>query len=133
MLEEADALEAFEMEKQKIRWNHEGMATRDAILRKHAQQMNCMLEKAEQTWQALIPDSIAREKHWRLVIDTLQRKIDEERGSSEEVEKTTRGILANETPKLPSLGVGGIPIAWRRASFTNSKRAYSVGRVHRLG
>jgi hypothetical protein len=127
ILEEADALEAFELEKQRIRWGHEGAAIREGILRRHAQQMGCVIEKAKQTWQALMPGSVARENHWRGMIETLERKMEEERGASEEVQRTTRGILAHEPQGLPALGTGGIPTAWRRASFTNSRRAYSVG------
>jgi hypothetical protein len=131
ILEEAEALEAFEIETLKIRWQNEGRAAREQILQRHTQQMQCLLEKAEQTWEALMPDSIARENHWKRLIATLERKIGEERGASAEVERTTRGILANSREALPPLGAGGIPTPMRRAAFSNSTRAYSVCRVHR--
>jgi hypothetical protein len=131
MLEEADALEAFEIERQKVRWHNEGVAIREAMVQQHQRETQCILDKYEQQWVGLLPDSIERENHWRAVIASLERRIAEEKGSSAEVERTTRGMLATDGEKLPPLGKGVIPIPMRRAAFTNSKRAYSVGRVER--
>jgi hypothetical protein len=125
MMREAEALEAFEIERQKVRWYNEGVGIRDAMLAKHAKQMSCLQEKFDRTWAAMVPDSLARERQWNAVIQHLEAQLRREKGESADAEVTARTIVRRD-PGLPTLRPTGAPNPMRKVTTVNNQRAYTM-------
>jgi hypothetical protein len=123
MLEEADAVEAFELERQKVRWLNEGVDARELIVAAHETQMQCLIEKWDRTWQAMIVGSLARESQCRAVVEHIEAQIRHESGESHEAQMTTRTLIGTK-PGLPPLGPSG-PKTIRKVTTSNNQRAYT--------
>ena len=101
---DADALEAFEGEQGRMRWARDGYAARQALEKRHKQQMDCLNEKWDRQWLSIEPDSIRRQQHCLKVIETNERRIAEVRGSKNDFRgTTTRAILRARRERLPHL------------------------------
>jgi hypothetical protein len=125
MMEEADALEAFEIERQKVRWYNEGVGIRETMVARHAKQMSCLQERFDRTWSAMVPDSLARERQWNTVIQHLEAQLRREREESAEAGVTARSIVRRD-PGLPTLRPTGAPNPMRRVTTVNNQRAYTM-------
>jgi hypothetical protein len=124
MMEEAEALEAFELEQAKIKWQHDGMMIRDAILKKHEKQMNCLREKLEVQYLARRPEFVAEEEHWRAVVGHLEALHKNEKVDRAQVRKETARII-NREEGLPKLGTKVPPTPMTRVATVNNRLAYS--------
>jgi hypothetical protein len=116
-------VEAFEIERQKVRWINEGVAAREVIVGKQAREMRCLGEKWNRIWQAMLPGSLVRESQWKAVVDHVEGQIRHECGDSENAQKTTRGLIA-KSEALPRLGPSG-PNTIRKVTTSNTQRMYS--------
>lgn len=95
--EEADALEAFELARQEVRFHNEGVENREKLLLTHRNQMNCLLENLERQYMTMMPSSYAEEKHWKQVISQYERQLKKLKGDSREVKKATNTILSDQS------------------------------------
>lgn len=95
MREEGDALEAFELARQEVRFHNEGVENREKLLLTHRNQMNCLLENLDRQYMTMMPSSYAKEKHWRQVISQYERQLKKLKGDSKEVKKVTNSMLSN--------------------------------------
>ena len=93
--EEGDALEAFELARQEVRFHNEGVENREKMLLTHRNQMNCLLENLDRQYMTMMPSSYAKEKHWKQVISQYERQLKKLKGDSREVKKVTNSMLAN--------------------------------------
>jgi hypothetical protein len=123
-MDEANAIEAFELERQRVAWYNEGVILRNALLEKQRRQLDCLNEKRDRKWLEALPPSVARENHLRSVIAHLEERLQKEEDASREAEVTTKEILRKE-PGLPSLGRKVPPAPMRQVTSTNVTRAYT--------
>jgi hypothetical protein len=130
LMEEADAIEAFELERQRVRWYNEGVVARNGIMDLHRRQIDCLQEKKDREWIAMVPGSVAREAHLRAVITHLEDKLRREEAASKEARETTKEILRKE-PGLPSLGRKVPPSPLRQVTTTNVSRTYTQAGIRR--
>jgi hypothetical protein len=86
--------------------------------------MQCLLEKCDRVWAAILPESIAKERHWLEVIARLEGQMKRERGESTDIQKTTRGLL-RKADGLPPLGPIAGPNRWRKVTTVNNRRTYT--------
>lgn len=143
MREEAEALEAFEMARQEIRFHNEGAELREKMIQIHKTQMYCLLEKLERQYQTMMPNSYTEEKKWRIIIANYEEKRRKVRSSSRQVQIATTTILtgSNETngadtnrqtnKGLPSLNANGSQTPMRRMTTMNAQRAFTRSRARR--
>jgi hypothetical protein len=124
LMEEADAVEAFELERQRVRWINEGVGLREEILAKHEKQLICLNAKLNLEWQSMLPGSIARENHCRAVIQHLEDQMNKDQVDADEALSTTRGMLKTE-PGLPSLGRKVPQSPARHVTNVNLRREYT--------
>jgi hypothetical protein len=123
-MEEAEALEAYELVRQRVKWQNTGVGIRDEIVARHAQQALCLEAKLDLEWSSMLPGSIARENHWRAVIKILEDQVQKEDEDSNDALQTTRGILKTESG-LPNLGRKVPPSPTRHVTNLNTRRRYS--------
>jgi hypothetical protein len=123
VLDEADALEAFEHERQKIRWYNDGVALREAMVLRHEQEMRCLLERNDRHWAAMIPDSIAREKHWRAVIEHIEQQMAQQTDDADVTERTARAWLRGEGLQQHISSAAPNPL--RKAAIRNAWKTYT--------
>ena len=101
---DADGLEAFEMEKHRIKWEKDAQAARQDLMRKHKHQMDCLNEKWNRQWQTIEPDSIKEQQHCKKVIETYEKRIEEIMNSRNDFRgSTTRSVLKAKKERLPHL------------------------------
>ena len=101
---DADGLESFEMEKQRIKWEKDAQAARQEMAKRHKQQMDCLNEKWNRQWQSIEPDSIKEQNHCRQVIEGYEKRIREIVDSRNDFRgATTRSVLKAKKEWLPHL------------------------------
>ena len=67
--EEADALEAYENELIKIKWNHQRDRAISELQKKQDLEMNGLIQRQERQWQEVIPDEQQNESNLQKVVD----------------------------------------------------------------
>ena len=122
--EECDALEAYELARQKVRFHNEGVEARQLIVAQHQQQMKCLLEKQDRQFQTIMPSSYEAENHWRIVIDHLENQIKRFKGESKDVKKATQTMLTKDRG-LPSLGRPVPKSTLTRVNQINNQKTYT--------
>lgn len=115
--QQAEALEAFEMEQAKIKWRNDQNAIFEALNHKHQQQIACFNEKWDRQWLSLIPDPIARKEHCQLVIDTIDRRIYDITDAKTQTKVISRVINAKKE---------NVPVTARSVSHVSPPRSPSV-------
>lgn len=135
MMQEAEALEAFENEQQKINFINDGVTIREGIVTKHAQQTKCLQEKLQLQWTKYIPESKASEDHWNQVIENLRKQILMLRKDKAEIDRTTQGYLTTSRGTTTGKGTGrsGLPklgnkvpqSPMTRVTTVNNRRNYT--------
>lgn len=101
---DADALEAYEMEQNRIKWQIDGNAAKQALVKKHEHQVKCLNEKWDRQWQVLEPSSIKEQEHCKKVIDTQEKRLREVKGSANDFKiQTTRSVQKAKKERLPQL------------------------------
>ncbi|OHS92811.1 hypothetical protein TRFO_40871 [Tritrichomonas foetus] len=122
--EEADALEAFELARQEVKYHNEKIEAKEKLMAQHQTQMKCLLEKMNRQYNAMMPNSYDRENHWKSVIGHLEVQIRRLRGDKREVKKVTQSMLTKERG-LPSLGKKVPQSPMTRVTTVNNQRAYT--------
>jgi hypothetical protein len=124
--EEGDALEKYDLELQRLRWETDAKNARDALLQRQKQQIICLTEKYERKWMSMVPENLMRERHWREVIEHLKKELKREKDDSKEVRTTTRELLTSCRERgLPKLGRTVQTSPLRRVTTVNNQRNYT--------
>ncbi|OHT13477.1 hypothetical protein TRFO_16344 [Tritrichomonas foetus] len=91
---EGDQVEKEEMEENLKHWNIEKSNLLSQLENKHQQQMNCLEQKWERTWNSIYPAQLDRKQHYKLVIDNAKKRILEITGNKNDFKlSTTKSVL----------------------------------------
>jgi hypothetical protein len=124
MMEEAEALERFELETQWLQWQHDGIQQRDLMVQRQTKQMVCLLERIDEWWAVRLPQLNAGVDHWQTVVAHLEEQVAKEKGDSAEIARATRGMLRKDD-RLPKLGTKVTPSPMHRVTTSNNQRTYT--------
>jgi hypothetical protein len=124
MMEEAEALERFELEKQWLQWQHDGMQQRELIIQRQAKQMVCFIDRIDEWWAVRLPEFNADIEHWQKVVAHLEEQVGREKGDLAEVARATRELLTRDDA-LPKLGTQMRQAPLHRVTTRNNQRTYT--------
>ena len=134
MREEFLALQAYELEVQKIQWKNEGIDRRNLLIEKHKQQTKCATEKADKRLRDFEPLAIQEENHYLQVISNLEADLNHIKMDSDQVSKETDSLLSSQLPPLhatPEMAQRKVPRSPNpRVTSINNSRLYTR-RSHR--
>lgn len=73
--EEADAIEAYENEVNKINWFHQRDKAIYELQKKHEKQMQCLIEKQNRHWEEALTELKKNEENWQIVVDNASSQL----------------------------------------------------------
>lgn len=87
---EGDQREKAEMEANYQKWQNERDIAKNALIKKHQQQMKCLLEKWDRHYQVLLQGLESEQDNKKLIIKKTQRKVDEAQSKKDLLSRTPR-------------------------------------------